>query len=143
MKGQAPILVKPKDRLNTPAILPASPACPSAAVQQSPNAASSQVVEHLNVGLKTPGAISLASELQNTNAPEDVPEAALPKGGGENVWAGRFPRQIGARNAADRIERLGLPVTVIPRHRPNDTDFFVVLSGPFAAGKIEKESSRN
>ena len=51
----------------------------------------------------------------------------------------RFPHQLGAENAAKRVEDMGLRVTVIPRHNPiTDKDFFVVLSGPYSAAKIDK-----
>jgi hypothetical protein len=49
----------------------------------------------------------------------------------------RFPREVGAQNAAKKIEDMGLPVSIIPRHNPiTDDDFFVVLSGPYSAAKI-------
>jgi hypothetical protein len=49
----------------------------------------------------------------------------------------RFPREVGAQNAAKKVEDLGLPVSIIPRHNPiTDDDFFVVLSGPYSAAKI-------
>ncbi len=59
------------------------------------------------------------------------------KGGGGYVWVNRFPREIGAQNAAKKVEDLGLPVSIVPRHNPiTDDDFFVVLSGPYSAAKI-------
>ena len=63
-----------------------------------------------------------------------VPEPSRPAAGtGGYIWVNRFPRQTGAQNAAKKIEDMGLPATVIPRHNPaNSTEFFVVLSGPFS-----------
>lgn len=68
-----------------------------------------------------------------------VPEPSRPPAGtGGYIWVNRFPRQAGAQNAAKKIEDMGLPATVIPRHNPaNSTEFFVVLSGPFPKPKIE------
>ena len=61
----------------------------------------------------------------------------MAKGGGY-VWVNRFPRQVGAQNAAQKIEGMGLPVTIIPRHNAaNDSQFFVVLSGPFPVAKLD------
>jgi serine/threonine protein kinase len=63
--------------------------------------------------------------------------APAAKGGGGYVWVNRFPREAGAQNAAKKIEDMGLPVSIIPRHNPiTDDDFFVVLSGPYSAAKI-------
>ncbi len=81
---------------------------------------------------------------QDAVASQVVPEPAGPaaKGGGY-VWVNRFPRQIGAQNAAQKIEGMGLPVTIIPRHNAaNDSQFFVVLSGPFPAAKIDSVVQR-
>ena len=59
------------------------------------------------------------------------------KGRGGYVWVNRFPHEVGAQNAAKKVEDLGLPVSIIPRHNPiTDDDFFVVLSGPYSAAKI-------
>jgi serine/threonine protein kinase len=63
--------------------------------------------------------------------------APAAKGGGGYVWVNRFPREVGAQNAAKKIEDMGLPVSIIPRHNPiTDDDFFVVLSGPYSAARI-------
>ena len=44
---------------------------------------------------------------------------------------------MGAQNAANRIEKIGLPVTIMPRRHPDQTEFFVVVSGPYPAAKID------
>jgi serine/threonine protein kinase len=68
---------------------------------------------------------------------DDIPEGALPRRGGRYVWVSRFPRQVGAENAARKIESMGLPVSVVPRRNPmSNAAFFVVLCGPFAPAKI-------
>lgn len=51
------------------------------------------------------------------------------------LWVGRFEREDRAQNMAKRIEDLGLPTVVIPRHN-NQGQFFVVLTGPFAAKRL-------
>ena len=54
------------------------------------------------------------------------------------IWVGRFPRAVGAQNAAGKIANMGLRVSVVPRHNPTtNSDFFVVMAGPFAADKID------
>ncbi|MGA2718480.1 MAG: serine/threonine-protein kinase [Candidatus Acidiferrales bacterium] len=71
---------------------------------------------------------------------QDAPAAfggPAAKGGGGYVWVSRFPREVGAQNAAKKVEDMGLPVSIVPRHNPiTDDDFFVVLSGPYSAAKI-------
>jgi serine/threonine protein kinase len=58
---------------------------------------------------------------------------------GENrrsyLWVGRFGKEDGAQKAAKKIEDLGLPVVVMPRHGPNG-EFFVVFSGPFNGNRV-------
>jgi hypothetical protein len=54
------------------------------------------------------------------------------------IWVGRFAREVGAQNAANKITNMGLRVSVIPRHNPiTNSDFFVVTAGPVAADKID------
>ena len=83
--------------------------------------------------------VAAAAAPQDAAANEVVPEPARPAGNaGGYVWVNRFPRQGGAQNAAKKIEEMGLPVTIVPRRNPvNNADFFVVLSGPFPAAKID------
>jgi hypothetical protein len=51
------------------------------------------------------------------------------------LWVGRFDKIERAQNAARKIEGLGLPVTVVPRHNEKG-DFYVVVTGPFGAKRI-------
>ena len=82
----------------------------------------------------SPSASSGVAALDGT-VPEP-PQPAASTGG--YIWVNRFPRQVGAQNAAKKIEDMGLSATVIPRHNPaNGAEFFVVLSGPFPKQKIE------
>jgi serine/threonine protein kinase len=83
---------------------------------------------------------SAAAKPQDLSASDDVvpePPSAAGKNGGGYVWVNRFPHQIGAQNAAKKIESMGLPVTVMPRRHPDNTDFFVVLTGPYSVEKID------
>ena len=78
-----------------------------------------------------------AASSQGSPAVSGGSGALAAKGGGGYVWVNRFPREIGAQNAAKKVEDMGLPVKIIPRHNPiSDDDFFVVLSGPYSAAKI-------
>jgi serine/threonine protein kinase len=87
-----------------------------------------------------------------TSAAAPVPEPAPPsapsasdgtfpagvRNGPYMIWVGRFAREVGAQNAANKITSMGLPVSVIPRHNPiTNSDFFVVMAGPFAADRID------
>ncbi|HVB35770.1 MAG TPA: protein kinase [Candidatus Acidoferrales bacterium] len=54
------------------------------------------------------------------------------------LWVGRFQREGGAQSAAKRIEDDGLPVVVMPRRNPqNSQQFFVVFTGPFARTRAQ------
>jgi serine/threonine protein kinase len=78
-------------------------------------------------------------------APDDVQqraEKAFGESGSANksgdqtyLWVGRYPREEGAQSAAKKIEGLGLPVTIIPRHGPGG-DFYVVFTGPFGEKRV-------
>ena len=52
------------------------------------------------------------------------------------LWMGRFETEDGAQERARRVEGLGLPVIVIPRHN-SGREFFIVLSGPFGPERVE------
>jgi len=52
------------------------------------------------------------------------------------VWIGRFDREDKAQIVAKKVEDLGLPVAVVPRHSSN-SDFFVVVTGPYGANRVE------
>jgi serine/threonine protein kinase len=51
------------------------------------------------------------------------------------LWVGRYALEDRAQSAAKKIEDLGLPVTVIPRHNTTG-DFFLVVTGPFGGQRI-------
>jgi serine/threonine protein kinase len=51
------------------------------------------------------------------------------------LWIGRFELEDRAQERASKIEDLGLPVIVIPRHSGAHS-FFVVLSGPFGPERV-------
>jgi hypothetical protein len=51
------------------------------------------------------------------------------------LWVGRYAIEDRAQKAAKKIEDLGLPVTVIPRHNTTG-DFFLVVTGPFGGQRI-------
>jgi serine/threonine protein kinase len=51
------------------------------------------------------------------------------------LWVGRYALEDRAQKAAKKIEDLGLPVTVIPRHNTTG-DFFLVVTGPFGGQRI-------
>jgi Protein kinase domain/SPOR domain len=51
------------------------------------------------------------------------------------LWVGRFAKEERAQSAAKKIEDLGLPVTVIPRHGVGGK-FFIVVTGPFGDKRV-------
>ena len=51
------------------------------------------------------------------------------------LWIGRFEREDRAQTTAKKIEDLGLPVVVIPRHDATG-EFFVVFTGPFGPERV-------
>jgi hypothetical protein len=68
---------------------------------------------------------------------ETPPAAASPGIANDGyLWVGRFEREDRAQNTAKRIEDLGLPTVVIPRHN-GQGEFFVVLTGPFGAKRLQ------
>ena len=50
----------------------------------------------------------------------------------------RYQREDRAQTAAKKIEGLGLPALVLPREAPNDSNVFVVVSGPFVPKKLKE-----
>jgi serine/threonine protein kinase len=51
------------------------------------------------------------------------------------LWVGRFQREDRAKAAAKKIEDLGLPVHIVPRHGSGG-DVYVLFAGPFAAKRV-------
>jgi hypothetical protein len=52
------------------------------------------------------------------------------------LWIGRFEQEEKAQKSAKKIEDLGLPVVVVPRHGLTG-EFYVVLTGPYGPERIE------
>lgn len=52
------------------------------------------------------------------------------------LWVGRFEREDRAQNTAKKIEDLGLPVRVVPRHGLSG-EFFIVVTGPYGPERVE------
>ena len=52
------------------------------------------------------------------------------------LWVGRFEREDKAQNTAKKIQDLGLPVVVVPRHGLTG-EFYVVVTGPYGPERIE------
>lgn len=51
------------------------------------------------------------------------------------LWVGRYALEDRAQKAAKKIQDLGLPVTVIPRHNAAG-EFFLVVTGPFGGQRV-------
>ena len=81
------------------------------------------------------------AETSSQSSPPAQETVAAPgaKGGGGYVFVSRFPREVGAQNASRKIEDMGLPVSIVPKHNAiTDEDFFVVLSGPYKAARMDE-----
>ena len=52
------------------------------------------------------------------------------------LWVGRFEREDKAQSSAKKIEDLGLPVSVVPRHGLTG-EFFIVVTGPYGPERVE------
>lgn len=51
------------------------------------------------------------------------------------LWIGRFEKEEGAQKAAKKLEDLGQPAVILPRHGPSG-EFFVVLTGPVPGSRV-------
>jgi serine/threonine protein kinase len=107
---------------------------PAAAVQVTPSAAISTPSSSAAAPAATP---PVAAQEGSAGASRDA-SAAQAENKPSYVWVGRFQREVGAQNAARKIENLGLSVTIIPRRKVGeDGNFFVVLTGPFPPAKLD------
>jgi type IV secretory pathway VirB10-like protein len=78
--------------------------------------------------------ISVDAQQRAEKALEETAAAA-----GDNastyLWVGRYAIEDRAQKAAKKIQDLGLPVTVIPRHNATG-DFYLVVTGPFGGQRV-------
>jgi hypothetical protein len=134
----APKTRKPEASLPAEAITASStPAHPAAQASSPVPPIASRTASAVSATAETAPAETARASSQGAPAASGGSGAPAAKGGGGYVWVNRFPREAGAQNAAKKIEDMGLPVSIIPRHNPiTDDDFFVVLSGPYSAAKI-------
>jgi serine/threonine protein kinase len=133
-KAGQPATPKPKKLARSPLVeahAPAHSAQASSSVPPQAASASSSLTESASAP-----ASAAASAPGTQPAPNNDNEPAG-RGRGGYVFVSRFPREVGAQNAARRIEEMGLSVTIIPKHNAlTGEDFFVVLSGPYKPAKI-------
>jgi serine/threonine protein kinase len=127
---------------NSSTILPAPAPARSRAREQERAAASAALLRREGTqgnkaGQQTtrPG-VSMDTQPRAGRAIEETNSAA-----GDNrnastyLWVGRYAIEERAQKAAKKIEELGLPVTVIPRHNASG-DFFLVVTGPFGGQRV-------
>ena len=55
--------------------------------------------------------------------------------GSRYLWIGRYQKEDRAQAAAKKIEDLGLPVSIIPKHGAGG-EAYVVFAGPFGAKRV-------
>jgi serine/threonine protein kinase len=132
-----PAIPPPKSKKNdlpTPHIALATPA----AASHSETATSTPPKLPASAAASDQTAEAAASGEPSTSEASKVPGSGGVKNRPAYIWVGRFPREAGAEHLAKQIEAMGLPVTVMPRHNPkNNSDFFAVFTGPFAANRID------
>jgi serine/threonine protein kinase len=131
----APKPLKPDASVPAEAIAASStPAHPAAPASSPVPPIASRTASTVSAMAETAPVETARASSQHAPAASGAPAA---KSAGGYVWVNRFPREVGAQNAAKKIEDMGLPVSIIPRHNPiTDDDFFVVLSGPYSAAKM-------
>jgi serine/threonine protein kinase len=83
--------------------------------------------------------VSASVQQHADRAFKENPDSIAAFHAGTYLWVGRFDRKERAEAAAKRIEDLGLPALVVPRHGLAE-DFFIVLSGPFDSKRIASVS---
>lgn len=77
-------------------------------------------------------------EAQQRQSEKILSQDANPEGENNRkkyLWIGRYQKEEGAQNAAKKLEDLGQPAVILPRHGPSG-EFFVVFTGPFPGSRI-------
>jgi serine/threonine protein kinase len=73
----------------------------------------------------------------DTVAPAPQPMGSvLPGKGPSYIWVARFDREDRAQDASRKIQGFGLTSVVMPRRGENNTQYFIVLTGPFPPARI-------
>jgi hypothetical protein len=62
--------------------------------------------------------------------------SVLPGKGPSYIWVARFDREDRAQDASRKIQGFGLTSVVMPRRGENNTQYFIVLTGPFPPARI-------
>jgi len=155
----------PEFAFDIPAPQPTSPATPaatgaaesskasgSATAKPSPTASSKRKANAESVPSRsehTPGSRPAAQTAATGKAdlPKEVPQRTAQaygesasdmkaKGNAATyLWVGRFQREDRAKAAAKKIEDLGLPVHIVPKHGEGG-DAYVLFAGPFGAKRV-------
>jgi serine/threonine protein kinase len=118
----------------------ASPAPAAATVSPDDSKPKPDSVSEKKPTAATPKSTVPASVQQHAdNAFKENPDSVAAFHAGTYLWVGRYDKKQRAEAAAKRIEDLGLPALVVPRHGLAE-DFFIVLSGPYDAKRIASVS---
>jgi serine/threonine protein kinase len=111
---------------------------PVAAIAATPKPSSSQPeAKPAKSVADQPAVIPPAAATQPQAANNPNPTAAQADDRTPYLLVGRYQREDRAQESAKKIEDLGLPVVVLPRQNPNGSNFFIVLSGPFAQNHVQ------
>jgi serine/threonine protein kinase len=144
-------IVKAARRIPTPASMPA-PRPPALAFEKQPilpSAAHAALTSaksgaHAKLGRSDVFPRVEFGKPQVHSRPANAAPAALQNLGRYTpyyILLGRFERENSAQDIADRAQKLGLPVFLMPR-RSRLGRFFTVFTGPFGAEKAEEEMKR-
>jgi serine/threonine protein kinase len=138
-----PPVASSADRMPAPPAVTKSPAAAAATHRPKENA----TPLHGEAAATNGAAGESAPKPAKNEAPKDVQQrasnafgetAAEIKASGNTVtylWIGRYAREDRAKATKKKLEDLGLPAAIVPRHGAGG-DAFVVFSGPFGAKRI-------
>jgi serine/threonine protein kinase len=132
---------EPPATTSATAAKPAAKPAPKKAVSEKPQVAASKPALP-----QTPPASKFATqppaqnnlEAQQRQSEKILSQDANPEGESNRkkyLWIGRYQKEEGAQNAAKKLEDLGQPAVILPRHGPSG-EFFVVFTGPFPGSRI-------
>jgi serine/threonine protein kinase len=133
----------PAPAATTSASLPAPTATPAKNPPAGANAANSSTLANAaptDVQQRADAAFKEQSAATaNPGAQQNPPRGSVLRGKGPSyIWVGRYEREDRAQDASRKIQGLGLPAVVVPRHIAQG-QFYVVFTGPVSPEKIPSE----
>jgi len=135
-KSEEPAKVDAANAVPASALPAAAPA--STAAAKPTTGASAKKSSQRSAPDSAPADVKQRADQAFSEAKSPAPANAAPAEAGPTyLWIGRFTQEDAAQTQSRKIEDLGLPVEVLPRHGSSGSQFFVVLAGPFGAKRVE------